>query len=177
MNPTVRQLTAAGTAVAAHGMEAAVWASSPASAASAVIPRCAPGQLAVRVNVDSASGAAGSVYYNLDFTNTSGTTCYLYGYPGVSAVNANGAQPGDAAARNSAVPASYVNIAPGASAHALLRYVDVVATSPACKATPVTLLRVFPPDAAGARYAFFDLPSCTATGQVYLQIERVQPGA
>ena len=177
MNPTVRRLTAAGTAVAALGLEAAVWASSPASAASAAIPRCAPGQLAVWVNVDSASGAAGSVYYNLDFTNTSGTTCYLYGYPGVNAVNANGAQLGDAAARNSAAPASYVNIAPGASAHAVLRYVDVVATSPACKATPAALLRVFPPDVAGARYAFFDLPSCTTTGQVYLQIERVQPGA
>jgi hypothetical protein len=75
------------------------------------------------------------------------------------------------------VPASYVNIAPGASAHAVLPYVDVVATSPASKATPASLLRVFPPDDTGARYAFFSLPSCTATGQGYLQIERVQPGA
>ena len=67
----------------------------------------------------------------------------------------------------------FVRLEPGQA----LRYVDVVATSPVCKATPAALLRVFPPDAAGARYAFFDLPSCTATGQVYLQIERVQPGA
>ena len=95
----------------------------------------------------------------------------------MSAVNANGAQLGDAAARNSAVPASYVNIAPGASAHAVLRYVDVVATSPECRATPAAFLRVFPPGDTGARYAFFSLPSCTATGQGYLQIERVQPGA
>jgi hypothetical protein len=177
MNSTVRRLTAAGTAVAALGLGAVAWASSPASAASAVIPRCVPGQLAVWVNVGSASGAAGSVYYNLDFTNTSGTTCHLYGYPGVTAVNGNGAQLGDAAARNSTVPASYVNIALGASAHAILRYVDVVATSPECKATPAALLRVFPPGDTGARYAFFDLPSCTATGQGYLQIERVQQGA
>jgi hypothetical protein len=94
----------------------------------------------------------------------------------VTAVNGNRAQLGDAAARNGTMPASYVNIAPGATAHAVLRYVDVVATSPACRATPAALLRVFPPGDTGARYAFFDLPSCTVRGQDYLQIERVQPG-
>jgi hypothetical protein len=177
MNKTVRRLAAAGTAVAALSLGAVAWASSSASAASAVIPRCAPSQLSVWVNVQSANGAAGSVYYNLDFTNTSGTTCHLYGYPGVAAINANGAQLGDAAAENSAVPASYVNIAPGGTAHAVLRYVDVVANSPECKATPATYLRVFPPDDTSALLAFFDLPSCTATGQGYRQIERVQPGA
>ena len=181
MNRAVRRFAAAGaavTAVTALGLGAAAWAAPPASAApSAVIPRCSSGQLAVWVNIDSANGAAGSIYYNLDFTNTSGTTCHLYGYPGVTAVGSNGGQLGDAAARNSAAPASYVSIPADGSAHAILRYVDVVATSSDCKPVSAAFLKVLPPGDTGARHAFFDLPSCTAKGYTYLQIERVQPGA
>jgi hypothetical protein len=178
MNSTVRRFAAVGTAVTAFGLGAAAWAASPVSAASsAVIPRCSSGQLGVWVNVDSGSGAAGSIYYNLDFTNTSGTTCHLYGYPGVAAFSSNGGQMGDAAAQNSAAPASQVNIPAGGSAHAVLRYVDVVATSPSCKPASAAFLQVIPPGDTGVRHAFFDLPSCAVKGYPYLQIQRVQSGA
>lgn len=177
MHRAVRRFTAAGTAVTALGLALAAWASSSASAESAIIPRCAPGQLSVWVNAESAVVAAGSIYYNLDFTNTSAVTCHLYGYPGVAATSSYGRRLGDTASRLPAVPASYVNIAPGATAHAVLRYIDGVATSSACKAVPAAFLSVIPPGDTGARDAFFSLPSCTATGQGYLQIERVQPGA
>jgi hypothetical protein len=178
MNEAVRRFAAAGTTVTALGFGAAAWAASSASAASlAVIPRCSSGQLGVWVNVDSGSGAAGSIYYNLDFTNTSGTTCHLYGYPGVAAFNSNGGQMGDGAAQNSAAPASYVNIPAGGSAHAVLRYVDVVATSPDCKPSSAAFLQVIPPGSTGVRHAFFGLPACTVKGYTYLQIQRVQPGA
>jgi len=39
-------------------------------------------------------GAAGSVYYTLQFTNLSGHACTLRGYPGVSAVSLSGHQLG-----------------------------------------------------------------------------------
>ena len=177
MKKSVRRLAAAGVAVAALGAGSAVWAtsSSASAATSNVISKCGAGQLAVWVNAQSENGAAGSEFMNLDFTNTSGTTCNLFGYPGVSAVNANGTQLGSAAARNAAIPARFVNIGPGATAHAVLRYVDVQVT-PSCKPQNATFLKVFPPSDTGSRLAFFDLSSCTKAGVGYLQIERVQPG-
>lgn len=177
MNKKARRLAAAVTAVTAFGIGAAAWAWSPASATSAVIPRCSPGQLAVWVNADSANGAAGSVSYHLDFTNTSGATCHLYGYPGVSAVGPTGAQLGDAASRKPVAPARYVNIAPGGTAHTILQVTDT-GNYPAarCKPTVATRLKVYPPGDTGTRHALYDLSSCGATGAPYLSVETVQPG-
>jgi hypothetical protein len=177
MNKTVRRLAAAGAAVAALGAGSAVWATSSVAAATpSVIGPCGAGQLSVWVNASSENGAAGSTYYNLDFTNTSGTECNLYGYPGVSAIGANGKQLGDSAARDTVIPARYINIAPGTTAHAVLRYVDVQVAS-SCTPVNASFLKVYPPDDTGSRLAFFSLPSCGKTGTGYLQIERVQPGA
>ena len=41
----------------------------------------------LRVKLGAAQGYAGGVYVVLDFTNTSGSTCTLFGYPGVSLVS------------------------------------------------------------------------------------------
>jgi hypothetical protein len=139
-----------------------------------VIPRCSPSQLAVWVNADSADGTAGTSYYHLEFTNTGRTTCHLYSWPGVSARNLAGQQLGAAAARSGLVPATYVNIGPGSTAHSLLGYVDVQVT-PECKPTTASLLKVYPPDDSGARHAFFSLHVCT-TKVKDLTISRVAPG-
>jgi hypothetical protein len=179
MNRRIRRIAAAGSAALALGLGSAAWVASSASAASdspAQIPRCTPGQLGVWVNVDSGSGAAGSIYYHLDFTNTSTTTCHLYGYPGVSATTLNGTQLGDAAARDSSVPASYVNIPPDGTAYAILRYGNAEVSTSGCKPVNASLLRVYPPDDFSTRQAFFSLPACTVTGHTYLTITRVQPG-
>ncbi len=67
----------------------------PAAAAAG----CASG--ALRVSVGPANGAAGSIYYPLDFRNASAAPCTLQGYPGVSFVASPGAgQVGGAAVRN-----------------------------------------------------------------------------
>ncbi len=141
---------------------------------SAVIPRCQPSQLATWVNADGADGTAGTSYYHLEFTNISRATCHLYSWPGVSAVNLAGKQLGPAAVRGGTVKAAYVNIAPGATAHSILGYVDVQVT-PACKPTTASFLKVYPPDDTGARHAFFSLHVCT-TNTKDLTIWRVQPG-
>lgn len=49
-------------------------------------PACGTASLQLTVDVGQADSGAGSTYYPLDFTNTSGTSCELYGYPGVSFV-------------------------------------------------------------------------------------------
>ncbi len=171
----VRRTAAAITAALGLGIGSAVWATSAASAAPDVTPGCTTGNLAVWVNADSENGAAGTTYFNLDFTNISGHTCHLYGYPGVSATNGNGKQLGLAARRNSATPATTVNIPPGGTAHSFLGYVDIV-VDPACHPATATFLKVFPPNGTTARHAFFPLPVCT-NKTIDLVIRRVQPGA
>ena len=170
-----RRTAAAVTATVALGIGAAAWATSSADAASAATPRCTAGNLAVWVNADSENGAAGTIFYNLDFTNISGHTCHLFGYPGVSATNFNGKQLGPAARRDNGVPATTVNIVPGGTAHATLGYVDVQ-VDPSCHPVRADVLKVFAPNTVVARHAFFDLPVCT-TNRIDLTIRRVQPGA
>jgi hypothetical protein len=187
MIKVTRRIVATAAAVLALGAGSATWAATSASAAStrpaaqaaaaaaAIIPRCTPGDLAVWVNADSANGAAGTIYYHLDFTNISAITCHLYSWPGVTARNQAGAQLGVPAIRTGGIPATYVNIAPGGTVHSVLGYVDVQ-VSKACKPVTATALKVYPPDDAGARWAFFPLPTCT-TKTPNLVVWRVQPGA
>jgi uncharacterized protein DUF4232 len=97
--------------------------------------------------------------------------------PAVSATNANGKQLGSAAARDTSAPSQIVNVPSGGTAHAVLRYEDVqIDSSAGCSRTAAAFLRVYPPDQANARRAFFSLPVCTVTGRVYLRIWRIQPG-
>ena len=71
----------------------------PATAATATasIPRCTAAALGVWVAADQDNGAAGTIYYPLEFTNISGHTCSMHGYPGVSAIGQNGNQLGSPA--------------------------------------------------------------------------------
>jgi hypothetical protein len=181
MNKGVRRLAAvgaAGAAAMALGAGSAVGATtSPVhTAQDALIPKCPASSLAVWVNVDAGSGAAGSVYYPLEFTNVSSSTCYLDGFPGVSAIRANGTQLGSAAARDNTEPARIVNVAPGQTAHATLRYGSAEVATSGCKPAAAAFIKVFPPDQTGHRTGFFSLPSCTVSGHIYLTIRRIQPG-
>jgi hypothetical protein len=160
---------------------AAVAVAAPAPAPAQYIPKCATSDLAVWLNLPESQGAAGSVYTPLEFTNISGHECYLWAYPGVSAVTGVGGgarQLGDAAGRDSVYPARIVNLVPGATAHALLRYVDVITSDPGCGARDASYLRIYPEAQPTATYTYFDLPSCTRTGAnwEYLTITTVQPG-
>jgi hypothetical protein len=173
-----RRLLGACGAVAALGLGLGLWSTSGAQAAAAkpaVIPKCAAGSLAVWLNLARSDGAAGTIFYPLEFTNVSGHECYMYGYPGVSAVGANGRQLGSAAARMSATK-RIVNVAPGATVHATLAYHDAVTSStPSCKAIPATLIRAYPPDQRAYTQGFDSLPSCRGS-VVYMGIGVIQPG-
>ena len=172
-----RRMIAAAVAALGLGIGSAVVAMSPASAAPAAVPECASASLAVWISPDLGNGAAGTIYYPLDFTNISNHTCYLIGWPGVSATNANGKQLGSAAARDTNAPSQIVNVPSGGTAHAVLRYEDVqIDSSAGCSQTAAAFLKVYPPDQASGRRAFFSLPVCTVTGRVYLRIWRIQAG-
>ena len=57
-----------------------------AGAASASTPPCATSGLEVWLGLGVGGAAAGSTYYPMEFTNVTGRTCHLFGFPGVSAI-------------------------------------------------------------------------------------------
>ena len=78
--------------------------------------RCLTSDL--NITKGTGGGAAGTWLLNLVFTNKSGNTCTLYGYPGVSWVTGdNGTQVGDPLTRDSSTPKKTVTLASGAVAH------------------------------------------------------------
>jgi hypothetical protein len=92
-------------------------------------------------------GTPGANYSFIDFTNTSGTSCTLYGYPGVSLTAGSGAQIGAAATRSTTTAAKLVTLAPGATANAELRTTDpTVYPTGQCQPTTSAYLKVYPPD-------------------------------
>jgi hypothetical protein len=171
-----RRTAVAAAAVLALGAGGAAWAASSASASASptAIGRCTSNNLAVWVNADSADGTAGTTFFHLEFTNTGRGTCFLNGWPGVSATTLGRVQLGAAAARQTGVPAKTIDIAPGATVHSVLGYVDVQ-VDPTCKPANASFLKVFAPGAVSAKRAFFPLSVCR-TGRIDLNVRRVQAG-
>jgi hypothetical protein len=181
MRRTIRRTAAAIGAALALGAGSAAWAATAASAApaasDALIPVCTAGNLAVWVNYGASQGAAGTFYYPLEFTNDSNHTCRTWGWPGVSATNASGHQLGDAAARLHYFTPYWVNIAPGATAHALLAYGNAEVQTSGCKPTNASKIKVYAPNQRTADLGFFSLPACTVGGShVYLRVASIQSG-
>src|SRR5450756_589868 len=157
MRKVIRRTAAAIGAALVLGVGSAVWATSSASAApgapaapAAFPPICTAGNLAVWVSYDAMNGAAGTWYYPLEFTNTSNRTCRTWGWPGVSAANANGKQLGNAASRNSLYGGTWVNIPSGGTAHALLGYGAAEVGTSGCKPQNAAVLKAYPPNSRSA---------------------------
>jgi hypothetical protein len=186
-NAAARRIIMLAAAVAAAGLATTSAAFAATSAPSAApMPRCAatldggPGPgLAVWVAADQGNGAAGTIFYPLEFTNLSGHTCSLYGFPGVSAIDRHARQLGSPAGWESQTPPHTVVLAPGATAHAVLAYHNaVIGAAPGCD--PVNTasgLLVYPPDQRTAGHAFFSLTVCSHKGPVYLNVGPIQGGA
>ena len=123
-------------------------------------------------------GAAGSVYQVLDFTNISGVSCTLYGYPGVSLAGGQPvAQVGLAADENPTPPRELVTLAPGQVANALLRIVDAL-NYPASKCGPVKTqwIQVYPPNQTTPIFLAYKTTACSKQVRI-LTVSVVQPGA
>ena len=136
---------------------------------------CANGNL--NVTLGPSSGYAGGVYQTIVFTNTSGTTCTLFGYPGVSLVSASHAQIGLAAQRASTVPVKLITLATGAAANAVLQIVDALNFGAStCSPTKAAFLRIYPPNQTVPVYLANTSEICAQPIQT-LFISAVQAGA
>jgi hypothetical protein len=123
-------------------------------------------------------GAAGSIYTAILFTNTSKTTCTLYGYPGVSLVGGTPvAQIGLAAAKETGIAQTLVTLAPGATGHATLRRTQAGNYSASdCHPVTAQFLRIYPPEQTTPVLLPHAVETCSAPIQI-LTIRPVQPGA
>lgn len=147
--------TSAGPASSSSNTPAVVSPSSPAAGPAA----CPTSSLQVKQGVGQ--GYAGGVYVVIDFTNTSGSTCTLFGYPGVSLVAGPPyKQIGLAAKRSTSTPKKLVTLTAGATANAQLQIVDALNfPSASCGPTKATALKIYPPNQTEPVY----LPN-TSTG-------------
>ena len=150
---------------------------SPSSATAAAGPAACPTS-SLRVKQGVSQGYAGGVYVVIDFTNTSGSACTLYGYPGVSLVSGPPyAQIGLPAKRSTSTPKKLVTLTPGATAHAQLQIVDALNYPPAsCGPTKATALKVYPPNQTVPVYLPNTSNGCTKPVQI-MSIGTVQPGS
>jgi uncharacterized protein DUF4232 len=139
-------------------------------------PACPTSSLQVKLGVGQ--GYAGGVYQVIDFTNTSGSPCTLYGYPGVSLASGPPyAQIGLAAKRSTSSAPKLVTLAPAATANALLQIVDALNyPSASCGPTKATALKIYPPNQTAPVYLPDASEGCTKTVQTMF-IGPVQPGA
>jgi Protein of unknown function (DUF4232) len=164
---------------AATGSGTSAPPSAPATSLSpAVTGPAACATSSLNVTLGPSSGYAGGVYQTIVFTNTSGTTCTLYGYPGVSLVSAPPYnQIGLAAQRGGTVPVKLITLATGASANAMLQIVDALNFGSAtCSPTTAAFLRVYPPNQTAPVYLANTSQTCAQPVQT-LFISAVQAGS
>ncbi len=132
----------------------------------------------LRLAVGPGNGAAGTIYYSLDFTNTSSSACTMYGYPGVAFVSApGGSQIGTPASRRGGTTPAVVTLAPGATAHATLAVSDVlIDNNCAGHQVQAKWVQVYPPDQYSALFASFSGPGCADKSLVTMGVIAVSSG-
>jgi len=118
-------------------------------------------------------------YYTLEFTNVSARVCSLYGYPDVSAYagdQTGGSQIGSAAAHDTSVRPRPVTLAPGQTAHSVLRITSTGTFEPtACVQVTAPELRVTPPDEVRPTFVPIYLPACSKKGLEFMSVQAIQP--
>jgi Protein of unknown function (DUF4232) len=147
-------------------------ASTPASAGTS---QCTTADL--RLTVGTSNGAAGTIYYPLDFTNASSSACTMYGYPGVAIVSSQGGnQIGAAAGRGTTAPA-LVMLEPDATAHATLAVSDVlIGDNCLGQQVQVSWVQVYPPDQYSALFAPLSRQGCANQSLVTMHVSTVTSG-
>ncbi|PXX68372.1 uncharacterized protein DUF4232 [Nocardia tenerifensis] len=161
------------TAATSHRPTPTVTTSLP-TAAPTDVPACAPGTLTV--SLGKQSGAAGSLYVPIVFTNTGPTPCSLSGYPTVSLATGTPPAPlGPAAEPDTDITGPKpVTLAPTESAHSTLRYSQ--AANYDCDRTPAQYLLINPPNQPPPTPHPFTAEACTKPPYLLLHLDYLKPG-
>jgi Protein of unknown function (DUF4232) len=177
--PSSAASSGGGASSAAPGSSTPATAPSSRSSGASGPALCNTSALSVGLASDQGGGAAGSTYVPINFTNTSGAACTMYGYPGVSFVTGPaGSQIGAPAKRAPNVPSVSVTVPAHATAHAWLQVVQA-GNYPAATCHPVTAhwLKVYPPGNTAASYIGHSFPACSSAKVTILSVMPVRTGA
>ncbi|MBY8888569.1 DUF4232 domain-containing protein [Streptomyces sp. PTM05] len=145
-----------------------------AGGTSGIVP-CATSQL--KATQQDASVGAGQYYSKVVFTNVSGTTCTLDGFPGVSYVKQAGVQSGNAAQRSGG-PGHVVTLKPHGTASAVLHDANGIGgyDPSQCQLSQAQGLRVYPPNQKAALFIPWNTQHCAGPTIHSLTIGPVQAG-
>ncbi len=169
--------TGAGTGTSASASAHPSATNGQAASPSGTAAMCLASALTLTLNDSQGGGAAGSTYLPLDFTNSSGSSCELYGFPGVSFVTSAGAQIGAPASRATEYSKVKVTLAPGESAHVWLQVADAQNyPDSTCQPTTASALRVYPPDNTAARYVHRSFAACRSISAPILTVTPLRAG-
>jgi hypothetical protein len=175
MNLTSRLGRRIGAGLAVACLAAALPAAALAAPAARtfrgpVAPNCTNDQIQDWAGVPG-DGAAGHVFYQLQFSNTGNSPCMLRGFPGVSAVRANGQQVGLSASRTG--PTNRVVVMPGGTAHVVLSVTEAGAICAHPK--QAVALRVYAPNTTRAEQVPLATQACP--NRLVLRVDAVHAGA
>jgi hypothetical protein len=170
----------AGVAAAATlggGAAAGATATASVSHTTAQVPACATSQLHIWYGVPDGV-AMGNSFIPFEFSNIGTTTCSLYGFPGVSAIAANGRQLDSPAAWEGVIAPRAVVLTPGATAHVVLDILTVENyPTDTCEPTKADALRFYPPNQKTYIDMPFDFEACAKSGPKSLSVDPVNAGA
>jgi Protein of unknown function (DUF4232) len=169
----------AGTAALAVTLTRGPAPDHAALSSDTAVGRCAASGIEAWVGLaQGAGGAEGGAVYTLEFTNVSARSCDLYGYPDVSAYAGTppaGAEIGTAAAHDTSVRARPVVLAPGATAHSVLRVAGAGRLRQvACGVVMAPELRVTPPESRRPAFVPVRLPACSRKGHAFMSVQPIQ---
>ena len=131
----------------------------------------------LKLAVGQSNGAAGTIFYPLDFTNTSSSACTMYGYPGVAFVSSPGGSVIGAPAKRRSPPVpALITVAPGATVHATLAVSDVLIGNNCVHKVQVKWVQVYPPDQFSALFARLNRQGCADKSLVTMGVTTVTSG-
>jgi len=157
---------------AACGALALVATVSGVAAGASRVPACATGGLVVWIS--QSNGTAGSVFYTLEFTNQSGRTCTLRGYPGVSAVDLRGRRLGAPATRSPSTGVRTITLHNNDSALASLQIVEAGNfPSSRCHMRDAAGVRVYPPNQRASKVVPLPFAACSDSATRFMSVSAV----
>ncbi|WP_217375830.1 DUF4232 domain-containing protein [Paenarthrobacter ureafaciens] len=145
----------------------------PSSAAPTAPALCKADSLTATTDA-TGGGAAGSIYEKLILTNSGPATCVLEGFAGVSlTANATGEPIGEPATRETTTPVTKIELAPGKSAWAELRYTQA-GNYGDCTKVPAAGYRIYPPEDTASLFVAEPHDACSNMGIKLLSITAFQ---
>jgi hypothetical protein len=163
-------------AIAAPALALAAPRAPVMTSSATAAPVCQPSGLVIWLDTNG-NGTAGTIFYKLHFTNESGHTCTLEGFPFILGVNLAGHQLGNRAAFNHTSTPHVVTIRDNHTATAILGIVDVGNFgATACHPVLAAGLKVFAPTgvATPAKVVPFPFGACSKHGPNYMKVGPVQ---